>query len=60
MKTLEVADAARRLVDAHGAKAEAEAAQKARSHEAAGELDEAAAWRKVQEVIREMRPPHES
>jgi len=51
---------ARRLYDAHGDKAEYEAAQKARSHEEKGEHEQAETWRKVRESISRMRGPHES
>ena len=51
---------ARRLYEAHGDKAEFEAAQKARQHEEKGELEQAASWRKVRDAISEMRGPHES
>ena len=51
---------ARRLYQAHGDKAEFEAAQKARQHEDNGETEEAATWRKVREAINQMRGPHAS
>ncbi len=51
---------AHRLYQAHGDKAEFEAAQKARMHEEKGETDEAESWRKVREVINQMRGPHAS
>ena len=60
MKAVEIHDMARRLFDAHGDKAEAEAAQKAASLESEGKADEAADWQKVREAIRQIRPPHES
>ncbi|MEM1199002.1 MAG: hypothetical protein AAGI06_06790 [Pseudomonadota bacterium] len=51
---------ARRLYEAHGDKAEFEAAQKARMHEEQGETEQAESWRKVREVINQMRGPHAS
>ncbi len=56
----QIQEHARRLYQAHGDKAEFEAAQKARLHEEKGELDDAATWRKVREAISRMRGPHES
>ncbi|MDA0187089.1 hypothetical protein [Roseicyclus sp.] len=46
---------ARNLYDAHGAKAEAEAAQKAASARAAGQAENAATWEKIRAQIRELR-----
>jgi hypothetical protein len=51
---------ARRLVNAHGAKAELEAAQKAADCERQGEKLQAIDWRRIQAAIREMRGPHSS
>lgn len=51
---------ARALYEAHGDKAEAEAAQKAKQQEDAGEMEEAKTWRAVQRAISQMRGPHES
>ncbi|MEM8689761.1 MAG: hypothetical protein AAGF81_20735 [Pseudomonadota bacterium] len=51
---------ARRLYEAHGDKAEYEAAQKARMHDERGEPEEAESWRKVREAISQMRGPHAS
>ncbi len=55
METAEVMKHARALYDAHGDKAEFEAAQKAREHEDAGRKTEAAQWRSIRSAIREMR-----
>ncbi len=57
---LTIQDQARRLYDAHGDKAEFEAAQKARVLEEQGDTDQAETWRKVREAIRLLRGPHES
>ncbi len=46
---------ARALYDVHGGRAEAEAAQKARQLEEAGETGEAETWRSVQLSIKELR-----
>ncbi len=50
-----VADYARALYDAHGDKAEAEAAQKMAAAEEAGKEDEVAQWRAVREAVRALR-----
>lgn len=60
MGTVELQDLARRLLEAHGAKARAEAAQKAQQLEAAGNADEAADWRKVEQILEQMQGPRES
>lgn len=51
---------ARSLYEAHGDEAEAEAAQKAREHEQAGETEQAEQWRSVRAAIRAMRGANES
>jgi hypothetical protein len=48
---------ARRLVNAHGDKAELAAAQKAADCERHGEPRQAIDWRRIQAAIREMRGP---
>ena len=55
MEIAKINEYARALYDAHGDKAEAEAAQKAKQHEDAGELAEAETWRAVRTVIGEIR-----
>jgi hypothetical protein len=50
---------ARQLYEAHGARAIAEAAQKAAALEKEGRREEAQIWRRVEEALKEMRgPPH--
>ncbi len=51
---------AKRLVEMHGWRAEAEAARKLEELEAAGESEKAETWRRIRALIREMKPPHES
>lgn len=46
---------ARSLYDAHGDKAEAEAAQKAAAARTAGKADDAATWEKIRGHIKELR-----
>jgi hypothetical protein len=60
MDMTEIHDYARRLVGAHGTKAESEAALKAAECEKQGDTDQAAAWRRIQAAIKEMRGPHAS
>ncbi|WP_213685155.1 hypothetical protein [Roseicyclus sp.] len=50
---------ARSLYDAHGSKAEAEAAQKAASARAAGNAAEAQTWESIRAQIREMRSAYQ-
>jgi hypothetical protein len=60
MQTTQVAEFARQLLDAHGDRAEAEAAQKAHDAEARGDKEQAENWRRVRAAIQELRPPHVS
>lgn len=50
-----VSEYARSLFDAHGDKAEAEAARKMLDHENAGNSEEAELWRAIREAIRAIR-----
>ena len=60
MEMAKITQYARSLYEAHGDKAEAEAAQKAKALEDAGDTAEAETWRAVQRAIREIRGAHES
>jgi hypothetical protein len=60
MEMTKIAEYARALYEAHGDKAEAEAAQKARHFEDAGDAEQAETWRSVRKAIAEMRGAHES
>ena len=60
MKSTEIIEYARQLVAAHGAAAEAEAAQRANNAEQAGNEDEAEQWRQVRAAIVRIRPAHAS
>jgi len=55
MNVLEIHESARKLYEAHGDKAEFEAAQKARQLKENGKEDEAADWQKIREAIAQMR-----
>lgn len=60
MNATEISTLARHLFETQGAKAIAEAAQKAGSFEAAGDVEQAKTWRRVEAVLVEMRGPSES
>ena len=60
MQAVEIHDYARQLWEAHGLKAIAEAAQKARSFEERGESERARTWRRIETALLEMRGPHRS
>ena len=55
MEVAKIAEYARALYDAHGDKAEAEAARKAKALEDEGDDAQAETWRAVQRAIREIR-----
>ncbi len=55
MEISKVTEYARALYEAHGDKAEAEAAMKAKQHEEAGEEGEAADWNAIRAAIRGIR-----
>ncbi len=59
MDALKTAEYARALYTAHGDKAEAEAAQKMRECEAAGNASEAQDWEAVRRAIRQIRGPNQ-
>jgi len=58
MLAVEIQDHARKLMDAHGAKAIAEAAQKARAFEVQGDRQQAEDWRRIEAALKEMQGPH--
>ena len=60
MEMSKVNEYARALYEAHGDKAEAEAARKAKGHEEAGDASEAETWQAVRRAISELRGAHES
>jgi len=60
MEIIEVQEHARKLLDAHGDKAEYEAAQKAKHFKLEGDQKQAGDWMKIREVINQMRGPHVS
>ena len=60
MQESEVYDYARQLLEAHGDKAVAEAAQKACALEQTGQTEEADTWRHIEAALKLMRGPHVS
>lgn len=60
MEVAKITEYARALYDAHGDKAEVEAARKAKESEDAGDTAQAETWRAVRRAIAEIRGPHES
>ena len=60
MLAVEIEESARKLMEAYGSQALAEAAQKARALEEAGDRAQAADWRKIEAALREMRGPRAS
>lgn len=60
MEMAKITEYARALYEAHGDKAEAEAAQKAKQHEDAGDTEEAETWRAIRKAISEIRGARES
>ena len=60
MREIEIHDYARQLLEAHGPRAIAEAAQNAIDLEAKGEVELAKDWRHVEDAMKLMRGPHQS
>ena len=56
----QVHNIAKRLIDTHGAKAEAEAARQFQEAEDAKDDEKTELWRRVRAAIREMKSAHES
>jgi hypothetical protein len=57
MLAVEIQDYARRLMEAQGMKAIADAAQKARAFEDEGQNEQASTWRRIELALREMSGP---
>jgi hypothetical protein len=60
MEQVVVPDYARRLFEAHGVKAIAEAAQKAVALERKGDERQAKSWRRIEAALKEMAGPRQS
>jgi hypothetical protein len=57
---IDIQDYARQLLEAHGALAVVEAAQKASAFEKDGKKEDAETWRHIEAALKLMRGPHES
>jgi hypothetical protein len=60
MREIEIHSYARQLLEAHGARAIAEAAQNAIELESKGEMELARTWRHIEDAMKLMRGPHQS
>ena len=60
MEAVKIQEHARKLRDAHGEKAAAEAAQQARIYEQNGDEAQAKVWRRIEAALHEMRGPRAS
>jgi hypothetical protein len=60
MHAVEIQEQARRLLEAHGVKAIAEAAQKARAYEEQGDKEQSKTWRRIEAALKEMQGPRVS
>jgi hypothetical protein len=60
MHITQIQDYARQLLEAHGEKATAEAAQKAVAFEKAGDTEQAKTWRQIEAALILMRGPPQS
>jgi hypothetical protein len=60
IQEIDIQDYARQLLEAHGAHAVVEAAQKACAFEMEGKKDDAEIWRHIEAAMKLMRGPHES
>jgi hypothetical protein len=60
MEATKIQEYARQLLEAHGAKAVVEAAQKARTFEQQGDAKQAETWRRIEAALMLMRGPHQS
>ena len=60
MEEDQVMDYARQLLEAHGNRAIAEAAQKASALEQQGEQEQAKTWRRIEAALKLMSGPHAS
>jgi hypothetical protein len=60
MQEIDIHNFARQLLEAHGDKALAEAAQRACTFEKEGKSEEAQTWRHIEAALKMMRGPHVS
>jgi hypothetical protein len=60
MHATQIQEYARELLEAHGEKAAAEAAQKAMAFERAGDKEQAKTWRRIEAALLLMQGPRQS
>lgn len=60
MLAIEIEEHARKLIEAQGPKAIAEAAQKARAFEEQGAEEQAVTWRRIESAMRRLQGPRET
>jgi hypothetical protein len=60
MQATEIQEHARKLMEAHGARAVAEAAQKALACERSADTAQARIWRQIEAALKQMQGPHET
>ena len=60
IQEIDIQDYARQLLEAHGAQAIVEAAQKANAFKRDGKKEDAETWRHIEAALKLMRGPHES
>jgi hypothetical protein len=60
MREIEIHSYARQLLETHGARAIAEAAQNAIDLELKGDVELAKTWRHIEDAMKLMRGPHQS
>ncbi len=60
MNAVEIQTEARKLLAAHGARAIAQAAQRAVTLEKAGDCEQANDWKRIEAALHQMRGPHAS
>lgn len=60
MRELDIHSCARELLEARGAQAIVEAAQKAVKFETEGDEEQAKTWRRIESAMKIMRGPHQS
>jgi hypothetical protein len=60
MQTTQIQEYARQLLEAHGARAPAEAAQKAVAFEQQGDTEQAKIWRRIEQAVLLLRGARQS
>jgi len=60
MEVANIQTIARQLYEAHGARAIAEAAQKAAAHERGGQTEQGQTWRRIEAALMLLRGPRET